>query len=96
MFSGSDLAEAIGVPLFYGFMSSFLLSFYCICCWKVGWTKAPKDESFCVIVSTNYELEETIGRDEGIEVIYNEEHMLQVRKINYGVGVASSENFPGH
>ncbi|GMI03328.1 hypothetical protein TrVE_jg4128 [Triparma verrucosa] len=91
MFSGSDLAEAIGVPLFYGFMSSFLLSFYCICCWKVGWTKAPKDESFCVIVSTNYELEETIGRDEGIEVIYNEEHMLQLQ-VSYDQFTADLEN----
>lgn len=65
MFSGTDLAEAIGVPLYYGFMSSALLSLYCVICWKAGWTKAPKDESFCVIVSTNYELEEAICRDEG-------------------------------
>ncbi|GMI01757.1 hypothetical protein TrLO_g3121 [Triparma laevis f. longispina] len=79
MFSGTDLAEAIGVPLYYGFMSSALLSLYCVICWKAGWTKAPKDESFCVIVSTNYELEEAICRDEGIEVIYNEEHMLQLQ-----------------
>ena len=50
-----------------------ILGVYCVICWKAGWTKAPKDESFCVIVATNYEVEEVELMEEGIEVVWMEE-----------------------
>ena len=73
MFTGPDLADAIGVPLYYGFVEAFVLGIYCVICWKVGWTKAPRDEKFCVVVGTNYESELAEMRDEGQEVIYGME-----------------------
>lgn len=76
MFTGPDLADAIGVPLYYGFVEAFVLGIYCVICWKVGWTKAPRDEKFCVVVGTNYESELAEMRDEGQEVIYGMEHEL--------------------
>ena len=55
MFDGDKdrLAEAISVPLYYGFCEAFLLATFCIICWKFGWTKAPSDENFCVMLSVS-------------------------------------------
>lgn len=39
MFSGNELAEAIGVPLFYGICEATILAVYCLICWKISWTK---------------------------------------------------------
>lgn len=78
MFSGPELADAIGVPLYYGIVEAIILGLFCVVCWKVGWTKAPKDENFCVVVSTNYEVDLAEMRDEGQEVIYGMEHELQL------------------
>jgi len=103
MFTGSELADAIGVPLYYGIgawrlersdsssspstitnnlplvrftVEAVVLGVFCIICWKVGWTNAPSHESFCVVVSTNYETEIQEMLDEGQEVIYGMEHEL--------------------
>lgn len=64
MFDGDDLNQAIGVPLYYGGVEGLVLGLYCIIAWKLGWTKAPKDESFCVIVGKSYEIED--DNDAGI------------------------------
>ena len=45
MFTGSDLAMAVSIPLLYGLFEAVILAFYCLACWKIGWTKAPKDEN---------------------------------------------------
>jgi len=60
MFSGqdSDLATAIGVPLYYGIVEATLLACFCLVCWKLGWTKAPKDENICLVIFNSYEVEE--------------------------------------
>eukprot|EP01083_Nonionella_stella_P105436 303262_1 len=39
-------------------MEAVLLGIYCAIGWKLGWTKAPRDEKFCVMVSTVYEVDE--------------------------------------
>lgn len=45
MFSDpNERAEAVSVPLFYGFVEAVIIGFYCVWAWKMGWTKAPKDE----------------------------------------------------
>eukprot|EP00550_Attheya_septentrionalis_P004936 CAMPEP_0198296326 /NCGR_PEP_ID=MMETSP1449-20131203/31981_1 /TAXON_ID=420275 /ORGANISM="Attheya septentrionalis, Strain CCMP2084" /LENGTH=530 /DNA_ID=CAMNT_0043996909 /DNA_START=229 /DNA_END=1821 /DNA_ORIENTATION=- len=49
-------AEALLVPLFYGFIEAFILGLYCLAAWKAGWTKAPKDERLCVILVKTYEV----------------------------------------
>jgi len=60
MFDGDkdSLAEAICVPLYYGFCEAVLLGIFCLLAWKAGWTKAPKDERICVILTENYEVSE--------------------------------------
>jgi len=70
MFEGKDLADAVGVPLYYGLVETLLLGAYCVIAWKSGWTKAPIDEKFSKILSTSYEitkhddLEDTISQTE--------------------------------
>ena len=71
MFSGEDLAEAMGVPFYYGLVEAFVLGLYCIGAWKAGWTKAPTHVSLWRSISTSYEIkivekvenEETVIRD---------------------------------
>ena len=45
MFTGPDLAMAVSIPLLYGIFEAVILAIYCLSCWKIGWTKAPKDEN---------------------------------------------------
>lgn len=70
MFSGDDLATAVGVPLYYGVVEMVLLAFFCMGAWKAGWTKAPKDENVCVVIATSYEVQEYVLEDpNAIEVV---------------------------
>ena len=72
MFSGDDLATAISVPLCYGVFEAVILAFFCMFCWKIGWTKAPPDESICVVIATSYEVEKArMESPNAIEVVYN-------------------------
>jgi len=72
MFSGSDLATAIGVPLYYGIMEAVLLAIFCLFCWKIGWTKAPANENICVVIATSYEVEKArLESPNAIEVVHN-------------------------
>jgi predicted Na+-dependent transporter len=56
MFDGDELAEAIGVPFYYGCVEAIIISLYCLAAWKCGWTKAPKDVSLWTAISTSYEI----------------------------------------
>ena len=72
MFSGTELAQAISVPLLYGIFEAVILAFYCMICWKIGWTKAPADENFCVMIGTSYEVEQARQQSpNAIEVVHN-------------------------
>jgi hypothetical protein len=72
MFSGNELAQAISVPLLYGIFEAVILAFYCMICWKIGWTKAPADENFCVMIGTSYEVEQARQQSpNAIEVVHN-------------------------
>jgi len=72
MFSGTDLAMAISVPLLYGIFEAIILAVYCMGCWKVGWTKAPSDENFCTMIATSYEVEKArLEAPNAIEVVHN-------------------------
>eukprot|EP00521_Asterionellopsis_glacialis_P007667 CAMPEP_0195287780 /NCGR_PEP_ID=MMETSP0707-20130614/4706_1 /TAXON_ID=33640 /ORGANISM="Asterionellopsis glacialis, Strain CCMP134" /LENGTH=405 /DNA_ID=CAMNT_0040347567 /DNA_START=114 /DNA_END=1331 /DNA_ORIENTATION=+ len=69
MFNGDELSNAMGVPFFYGIVEAVLIGMYCIVAWKLGWTKAPRNESFWTVISTSYEvLSDTSTIDESIEV----------------------------
>ena len=56
MFEGKDLAEAMGVPLYYGLLEAVILGIYCIGAWKCGWTKAPPKAPFCHVIAMSYEV----------------------------------------
>jgi len=56
MFDGEELAEAMGVPFYYGVVEAVVLSLYCIVAWKAGWTKAPKDVPLWTAIYTSYEI----------------------------------------
>jgi hypothetical protein len=72
MFTGTDLATAIGVPLYYGIAEAVILAVFCLCCWKIGWTKAPADENICVVIATSYEVEKArLENPNAIEVVHN-------------------------
>jgi hypothetical protein len=59
MFSDKEeRAQAVAVPLFYGIIEAVVIGIYCVWAWKVGWTKAPADEKFCVVISKTYEVSE--------------------------------------
>lgn len=70
MFEGSERSDAVGVPLFYGIVEALILGLYCFGAWRIGWTKAPADESFCIVVGNSYEVEKVQLQDiNAIEVI---------------------------
>eukprot|EP00978_Attheya_sp_CCMP212_P048790 scaffold574922_cov59-Attheya_sp.AAC.1 len=70
MFEGAERSEAIGVPLYYGLVEAVVLGFYCLGAWKVGWTKAPKDEHLCIVILSSYEVEEAELHDpDAVEVV---------------------------
>lgn len=50
--------QALCVPLFYGLVEAFVLGLYCTIAWKCGWTKAPRDDKFCVMIMATYEVED--------------------------------------
>jgi predicted Na+-dependent transporter len=75
MFSGDEtqLATAIGVPLYYGIVVAVMLAVFCVVSWKMGWTKAPRNENFCKMLYNSYEVEHDPGVREAevsIEVVY--------------------------
>eukprot|EP00591_Stephanopyxis_turris_P009214 CAMPEP_0195512410 /NCGR_PEP_ID=MMETSP0794_2-20130614/4374_1 /TAXON_ID=515487 /ORGANISM="Stephanopyxis turris, Strain CCMP 815" /LENGTH=132 /DNA_ID=CAMNT_0040640183 /DNA_START=854 /DNA_END=1252 /DNA_ORIENTATION=- len=51
-----ERGEALCVPLFYGAVEAVMLGIYCTIAWKAGWSKAPKNENFCVVLGTSYEV----------------------------------------
>jgi hypothetical protein len=58
IFTGEDLQRALRVPLFYGFVEALSVCIYLITFWKLGWTKAPKNERLCTVITTSYEIHE--------------------------------------
>jgi len=73
MYSGDVLAEALSIPVYYGLVEAITLGIYCICAWKMGWTKAPKDESVCTVIASFYEIEgDNVSPDESIVEVYRD------------------------
>jgi predicted Na+-dependent transporter len=68
LYKGSELAAAIGVPLYYGIVEAVLLAIYCITCWKKGWTKAPRDENICKVLYHSYEVDDDELRQEEMAI----------------------------
>ena len=59
MFNDQEkVAQAMTVLLFYGLMEMSIIGIYCLVAWKLGWTKAPKDENICIVMTESYEVKE--------------------------------------
>lgn len=56
MFQNEDLSDALLTPIFYGLVQTISVGIYCVIAWKIGWTKAPADATFCETVCTSYEV----------------------------------------
>ena len=66
IFSGQDLQRALRVPFVYGLVQAVCIAIYLIIFWKLGWTKAPKDERLCcTVITTSYEVHGEDGGNEG-------------------------------
>jgi hypothetical protein len=61
-----EVGEALAVPLFYGLVEAVILAIYCSISWKRGWTKAPKDENLCIVLTKTYEVSDDRPPDEGV------------------------------
>jgi hypothetical protein len=69
---------ALGVPTYYQTVQIFSLAVCCLCCWKGGWTLAPKDESFFNVIGKSYQVAEK--EDDGEEDENDEEAMRSRRR----------------
>lgn len=72
LFSGDELQKAMRVPLIYGIVEIVSIGSYMLVFWKLGWSKAPRDEKFCTVITKSYELapgdkEETDVDDDQVE-----------------------------
>ena len=76
LFNGDDLALAMRVPTIYGFVEAISIGIYLLIFWKVGWSKAPKDEKFCTVIVKSYEVhsDPDKGEDDEDEVGSNAEN----------------------
>ena len=84
MFDGDDLAEAMGVPFFYGVVEAIVLGVYCLGAWKAGWTKAPKDVTLWKAISTSYEVKlvEKVEKEETIRTDAEHEGFYYIQQID--------------
>ena len=68
-----DIAQALAVPLCYGIIEAVVLGIYCLAAWKLGWTKAPREEKFCVVLTKTFEIEDTEGENESMASIEDQD-----------------------
>lgn len=66
LFSYDDklLSEAMRVPVIYGFVEIIAIAAYLLIGWKIGWSKAPKNERFCKVITKSYELRSKLSEDQ--------------------------------
>ncbi|KAL7494098.1 hypothetical protein ACHAWT_003311 [Skeletonema menzelii] len=84
LFSGNDLQLAMRVPTIYGFVEAISIGVYLLIFWKLGWSKAPKDEKICTVIVKTYEVQshnddpdnDDEGEDEVGSHIENEDEEL--------------------
>jgi len=59
----------------YGFVEIFAIGIYLFIFWKLGWSKAPKNERFCTVITKSYELhdDDEAAEEESEEVVVAEQ-----------------------
>jgi len=78
MFDGAEQAQALVVPLFYGLVEAAVLAIYCLVAWKGGWTKAPRNENLCVIITKTYEVTDDDDDDEDENTVLVKDDISEV------------------
>lgn len=64
LFEGDELQEAMRVPVVYGFAEAVLICIHLLLFWKLGWSKAPRDEKCCTVLTKSYELHNNSREDD--------------------------------
>lgn len=96
LFSGDELALAMRVPTIYGFTEAIAIGVYLLVMWKLGWTKAPKDEKICTVIVKSYELygehgEEVEEMDVDVNVENNDEELTVAKGSDLTTNLESNE-----
>lgn len=78
-----QLSMAMLVPVIYGFVEAVAIGIYLVTFWKLGWSKAPKDENFCIVVAKSYEINP--GHEEDKE--------NEAEELNLNAGDQESDSF---
>lgn len=86
------------MPVVYGFVEAIAICIFLCTFWKLGWSKAPKNEKFCTVITKSYELrdkeedgeddKEKVGEDEDV----NENEYEEDWNPNEDQGVVAVEN----
>jgi len=76
----TDRGHAICVPMLYGVVEGLAAFIYCFICWKLNWTKAPRDEKFCQMLVTSYEVDADSEHNGGDGEDENEESGDDIEK----------------
>jgi hypothetical protein len=83
MFDGQDLSEAMGVPLYYGFVEAVILGIYCLIAWKCNWTKAPSNAPICHVLAMSYEVLRVEKHElESVEVQLGEDDLTSCESLS--------------
>jgi len=98
LFSGDDLQLAMRVPTMYGFVEAISIGLYLLIFWKLGWSKAPKDEKICTVIIKSYEVvhyedadEDDEGEDKVGSNIQNEDEELAVKNVGLNPNYETNE-----
>lgn len=94
LFSGDDLALAMRVPTIYGLAEAISIGSYLLLFWKLGWSKAPKDEKLCTVIVKSYEIHNEVANKDENEVdsnVPNEDDELAAEKTGSATNVVLKE-----
>jgi hypothetical protein len=98
LFSGDDLQLAMRVPTMYGFVEAISIGLYLLIFWKLGWSKAPKDEKICTVIIKSYEVvhyedadEDDEGEDQVGSNIQNEDEERAVKNVGLNPNYETNE-----
>ena len=47
--------EALAVALWYSLVEAIVIGVFCVCAWRLNWTKAPSSDSICQVITNEYE-----------------------------------------
>jgi predicted Na+-dependent transporter len=79
------LATAISVPLYYGLVEAVVLGLFCITAWQMGWTKAPRTDNICRVLTHTYEVSTASERRS-----YGTMHLIETTQSSREAALATS------